>query len=272
MAGPPDGRRRRQDAARPGGAEPRGSRPRADRRVLLEHVRPARQAGAGRAGGLLSLSLLGPGPRGDDPQHGYEENNMFYHPDMKFQFSVPQNWKLYNTPSQVQIMNQQKDAAIIFALGQGSTHADVASNFISNSGATVVNRENIRVNGLQAQKVLLDVASQNDVIRVLSYFISMDKYIFIFQGMSAKANYGNYQSIFSTTLGSFRRLTDQRKINIQPDHIRVRTVKNGGTLSNVLRNLGVKPDELEQIALMNGKHLSDQVEVNTLLKVVEKSR
>jgi predicted Zn-dependent protease len=67
-------------------------------------------------------------------------------------------------------------------------------------------------------------------------------------------------------------LTNQKKINVQPDRIRVRTVKTAGILGDILLNFGVKQDELEQAALINGKKLSDQVEVNTLLKTVEKVR
>ncbi len=34
---------------------------------------------------------------GDDPRQGYVDEGTFYHPDMKFQFPVPANWKVNNT-------------------------------------------------------------------------------------------------------------------------------------------------------------------------------
>jgi predicted Zn-dependent protease len=53
---------------------------------------------------------------GDDPRQGYVEDGTFYHPGMSFQFPVPAQWKVNNTPSQVQMMSDKKDGAIIFSL------------------------------------------------------------------------------------------------------------------------------------------------------------
>ncbi len=35
---------------------------------------------------------------GEDPRQGYVEGNVFYHPELKFKFSIPTAWKLENTP------------------------------------------------------------------------------------------------------------------------------------------------------------------------------
>ncbi|KAA3657231.1 MAG: peptidase M48, partial [Calditrichaeota bacterium] len=40
---------------------------------------------------------------GNDPRQGFVENNIFYHPQMRFQFPVPQNWKVANLPTVVQM-------------------------------------------------------------------------------------------------------------------------------------------------------------------------
>ncbi|MGQ9855025.1 MAG: M48 family metalloprotease, partial [Candidatus Oleimicrobiaceae bacterium] len=45
---------------------------------------------------------------GEDPRQGYVADGMFYHPTMRFQFPVPQNWKVVNTPSQVQMVSAQE--------------------------------------------------------------------------------------------------------------------------------------------------------------------
>ena len=40
---------------------------------------------------------------GEDPRQGYVSGGVFYHPELKFQFPVPNNWQLLNSPTQVQM-------------------------------------------------------------------------------------------------------------------------------------------------------------------------
>ncbi len=209
---------------------------------------------------------------GDDPRQGYEENGRFYHPDLRFQFLVPSGWKLYNTPSQVQIMSSEKDAAIILLLESGTTPDAAASQFITNSKATVINQSNVKVNGLSARRVTMDIASQQDTIRALSYFIAKDQYVYIFQGITYQSKFPVHKSVFQSTIGSFSRLYDQKKINVKPDRIKIETVKESGNLRNVLISTGVSQDELERTALINGMYLNDQIDSKTLIKLIERDQ
>lgn len=209
---------------------------------------------------------------GDDPRQGYEEGQMFYHPELRFQFSYPVGWKLYNTPSQVQMMSPEKDAAIILVLESGSTPQASASKFISNSKATVINQNKITVNGLQAHKLLCDVTSDQGVLRILSYFIAKGEYVYNFAGIASQTSFSTHQSSFQATLDDFKNLTDRSKIDVNPDRIRVKQTKRQGTCKTVLLSLGVKNDDLEKVALINGRALSDIVPSGTLIKLVESGR
>ncbi len=53
---------------------------------------------------------------GEDPGQGYVSDHIFYHPVLRFQFPVPVNWKLKNTPSRVQIVSEKEDVVILFSL------------------------------------------------------------------------------------------------------------------------------------------------------------
>ena len=57
---------------------------------------------------------------GEDPRQGYVESGVFYHPELKFQFPVPTNWQLENSPSQVQMAPADGKALMIFTLAEGS--------------------------------------------------------------------------------------------------------------------------------------------------------
>ena len=55
---------------------------------------------------------------GDDPRKGYVENNVFYHPELQFQFTVPAAWKVQNMPTHVQIAPSDGKALLLFILAQ----------------------------------------------------------------------------------------------------------------------------------------------------------
>ncbi len=209
---------------------------------------------------------------GEDPRQGYVSDHLFFHPDLKFQFPVPVDWKLNNTPAQVQIYSKKQDAVILLSGASGSSPKAVARKFIADSQAVVLGFDTISVNGLRAQRVLSDMTTQQGAIRVLSYFIEKDTTIYVFHAFSSPSLFGQYAPVFKTTLEGFKPLSDPKKINVEPDRIRIRSARASGTLEGILRSLGVEDDKLKETALLNGKYLHDTIPAGTLLKVVKKGK
>jgi predicted Zn-dependent protease len=204
---------------------------------------------------------------GDDPQQGYVDGQAFYHPAMKFMFSVPAQWQLNNTPSQVQMVSQKQDAAIIFTLGSSGSPQQAAQEFQANT-IRVLSSDAVRVNGMSAHRVVSHVPSDNDTLQVMSYFIQKESQIFVFHGFTSRPSYAGYRNSFSSTMGNFKRLTDPKRINVQPSHVKVVNIKSAGTLKSRLSALGVSQDKLDEIALLNGKQLDDRVSANTRVKLI----
>ena len=209
---------------------------------------------------------------GEDPRQGYVKDKIFYHPDLRFQFLVPDRWTLQNTPSQVQMVNEEKDAIILFGMEAGTSPGEVAKKFVAQTKAQVIKSNAIRVNHLSSQRLVSDVRTEKGAIRVMSYFIEKDKKIFTFQGLASAEKFRNVEALFEKTMSQFKELSDPSRINVKPDQIRIRSTKTSDTLGNTLRSLGVPNDQLEQVALLNGRQLNDRVPANTLIKVVEKGR
>ncbi|GAB4372131.1 MAG: M48 family metalloprotease [Calditrichia bacterium] len=209
---------------------------------------------------------------GEDPRQGYVEDNAFYHPELKFQFPVPLGWTVNNTPAQVQMTSPEQDAAIIFTLETATSPTEAANKFISNSKATVVSRSSLTISGFPAHRAITDITSSQGVLRVLSYFIQKDQNIYVFHGFTGQSSFPNFQPVFQSTPEQFKHLSDPNKINVAPDRIRIKKVPRSGTVREALIALGVADDKLEAMALLNGKLLTDTVEANTLLKVIEYGR
>jgi len=209
---------------------------------------------------------------GDDPRQGYVDEGTFYHPDMKFQFPVPANWRVNNTHTQVQIINESKDGGILFSVATAASPKDAAAKFTQANRASVLASDPITVGGFPAHRLVCDVRGQSGTIRVMSYFIQRDKSIFYFYGLSNPSAFDKYLSTFERTMKGFKELSDPKKLSVKPDRIRLRTTKAAGTVENSLRSLGIPKDDLDDIALLNGMELSENLPANTLVKVIEKGR
>lgn len=206
---------------------------------------------------------------GADPRQGYVYEGVFYHPEMRFQFPLPEEWSVSNEPSQVQILSREEDAVILLTLGSEESPSAEAEAFLSGTGITPLQSEDVTVNGNPAWRLTARVSSDDTVLRLLSYFIRKDDQVFIFHGLTDENHYHDYSVTFESTMGGFRSLGDPERINVQPDRLRIRRASRGGSLQEVLRALGTPDEHLDRLSLINGMTLDTLVEAGALLKVVE---
>jgi len=138
---------------------------------------------------------------GEDPRQGYVENNVFYHPALRFQFPVPSNWKLNNTPSQVQMVGKRQEAVILFSITSGSSPIEAARKFIAKTEAFVIRSDGLTVNGLSSHRLISHLDTRRGPIRLMSYFIQKNNRIFVFHGFTSQALFQRYGSLFELTMG-----------------------------------------------------------------------
>lgn len=209
---------------------------------------------------------------GEDPRQGYVENNMFYHPDLKFSYPIPANWQTNNTPQQVQMYPSDGKALLQLTLAQGNSVNEAANNFASQNQIQVVNSRSTTVNGFSTYVMLGDQVNQqnNTTIRILSYFIQFNNLIFQFNGMALQQDYPTYEGYFLSTMNNFKSLTDPSKINVRPEKIKIETVASDGTLQQALTQFRMPSNRLEELAILNGMQLSDPVQKGMLIKTIIK--
>ncbi len=207
---------------------------------------------------------------GEDPRQGYLADQIFYHPGLRFQFPVPAHWKLNNTPSRVQMVSQKEDALILFSLVQGATPQEAAKKFVSANKASVLRSEALQVNNLPAHRLHSEIHTQKGLFQLVSYFIEKEKHLFVFHGITTSDRFPQYRGVFDPTMRQFRQLTDPKRINVEPDRIRLHQVKRSVALEEEFRSLGIPNDRMKTVALLNGRELGQGVSPNTLLKIIEK--
>lgn len=211
---------------------------------------------------------------GEDPRQGYVENNVFYHPELKFQFAVPASWQTVNSPSQVQMAPQDGKAMMVMSLAEGSDLATARNKVIQDNQLTVLESTNTTVNGLQAIAMMSDIVQQAqqgqqqaEPLRVLTYLIQYNNLIYKFHGLSTKADFNNYFSSFQSSMRSFKSLTDQSKIDKKPTLIKIVENKNSMPLQQILSQYNMPSARYKELALINGMELNTVVESGTLVKV-----
>lgn len=207
---------------------------------------------------------------GEDPKQGYVENNVFYHPVLKFQYAVPTGWMVQNSPQQVQMAPKDGKAIMLLTLAQGNSLEDAARQMLEKNKLTLVESSQETVNGLPALAMVADLQQQQGTVRTLTYLIQYGGQIYSLMGASTANDFNQYSQLFLNSMKSFSQLTDASKINKQPEKIRVKPVKQNGTLSQALRDLGAQQDRMEELAVLNGMQLEDRVDKGMLIKLIEK--
>jgi predicted Zn-dependent protease len=207
---------------------------------------------------------------GADPKQGYVENNVFYHPELKFQFPLPAQWNYQNSPQSFQMAPKDGKAMMVLSLAAGNSLDEAATSMLQRYQLQAVDSRAVSVNGLNGLQVVADQAAQGQSpsVRTLSYFIKYDSRIYHILGVTDLANYNSYYPAFLSTMQNFKILTDASKINKKAERIQVKTVRSNTTLQQALKSFNVPDKRLEELALLNGMQLTDNVTSGMLIKTV----
>ena len=210
---------------------------------------------------------------GADPKQGFVENNIFYHPVLKFQLPVPANWKHNNSPQSFQMSSADGKIMMILSLAQGKNLQEAANTTLQKYGLTLVQSNQQTVNGLSVLQVTADqpenVQQQSPALRTISHFIQYGDLVYHIIGVSSTADFNNYSNVFNSTLSGFKQLTDQTIINRKPNRIKIITATQNTTLQQLLSIRNEKdPKKQNEIAILNGMTLTESVPKGMMIKVI----
>jgi predicted Zn-dependent protease len=207
---------------------------------------------------------------GEDPKQGFVENNVFYHPELRFRFNVPAAWNHQNSPSQFQMAPKEGNALMALTLAEGAQADAAAAAFLEKHKLTQVERSAVTVNGLKAVRLVADQVSEQGTLRIQNYFIEYGGLTYSLMGLAKGAEFATFQPTFTQTMQSFGALSDPDKLNRKPERIVIRNVSRKLTLLEALREFKMPVDRHEELAVLNGMQLSDVVEAGDWIKVVGK--
>ena len=211
---------------------------------------------------------------GEDPNQGFVDGNSFYHPSLKFQFGIPNGWRLQNAPTQVQIVSPDQQSVIQMSLAEGTDARAAAQAFAEQNKVQVASSSDRAINGLPATTIVGQIttaaaegqAAQS--IAVMISFISYGGNVYMLAGITPAAKFKQYSSAIEGTLGSFAQLTDQSKLNRKPERIKIITTPRAMTLRQGLLDNGIPESRLNEFAILNGMDINTELPAGYLFKAL----
>ena len=211
---------------------------------------------------------------GEDPNQGYVESGAFYHPALRFQFGIPTNWQLINTPTMVQIVSPDQKALMQMRLAEGTDTRAAAQQFAQQNQVQVSNTSDQAINGLPATTIVGQItqtdqqSGQSQKLGVISSFISYGGNIYMMAGLSAANDFRRYATPMENSIRSFSELTDQSKLNRQPERIKIVTVPQATTLQQALLDNQIPQARVTEFAILNGMDINTQLPAGYLIKAI----
>jgi predicted Zn-dependent protease len=222
---------------------------------------------------------------GDDPKQGFVENWVFYHPEIKFQFPVPQGWQHENSPIQFQMADKEGKQMMVLTLAEGKTLEEGAQSVVKQYNLKVLENRRTTINGIPALMMISQIQPQqqqgqaqtqpqaadpNKDVQLATWLYQHNGMILALHGASTVAN---FQTAFGTFQGvgqGFRPLNDPEKLNRKADRIYIKTVGRTTTFRDAMRGFGMPDARLEELAILNQLQLTDTVNAGMLLKTIGK--
>lgn len=206
---------------------------------------------------------------GNNPRQGFTRSGMFYHPDLEFKFPYPENWQLVNTPSAVQIVNEEQNAIMIFEIDSKNNSPRASVNeFLSQEGVNPTGGNATSNNGLTGYEATATAKTQQGgEVRLYLYSVEYDGNVYRFLTYSTAEQFDQYRRTFQQTTAGFDRLRDSGILNTQPARLNVSRTNRSGTFESFLPNnlpFDITP---EDVAIANQMDLNQTIEQGTWIKI-----
>ena len=206
---------------------------------------------------------------GDNPREGFMDGNVFKHPDMRFQIEFPSGFRVENTRRAVYAGSG--DSAFQLSLSRVSGEVSPsahASRLFERTGLMVGGGRSLTIGGFAAFVAPFRARSGDSFLEGEAAFIRDGQTIFELFAYTSADRYPQMRGTLLEIVTSFSRLRDPRALGVEPQRIRLYRVPRATSAQQALRDSGVVPHQLDELALVNHLRLDDRVGAGTLLKTV----
>jgi predicted Zn-dependent protease len=223
-----------------------------DRAVRATKLIAERAYPQGEVGGPSYVDRLDGLAFGTDPRQGFFEGNAFYHPGLQFQVRFPEGWKIANEATRVAAINPESNALVQLEIVQVPSPEAAAQQFASSEGISVLGQGREKVGGLDAARVDFSAARQDGTQLVgREVFVAHGGRVFSLLGVAMQDAMAQNQDAIVGAVGSFAKLTDPARLNVQPQRIEVVHLPREMSFDEFLKSYPSNADR-DTMALVNG--------------------
>ncbi len=187
---------------------------------------------------------------GEDPRQGYFIGQRFVHPELAFEFTLPDGWEKRNTHTAVLAGSPSKDAMFQLTAGQGSAE-QAARDFLSSDEIRETGTTRRTVNGLPAVVATFAVQTREGLIEGIATFVEYRGLTYAMLGYAPSSRVALYASAVERTMESFAPVTDPSLLSVEPWRIEVVRVPERMTVEEFGRQYPSTVDS-ETILRING--------------------
>ena len=201
---------------------------------------------------------------GEDPRQGYFIGQRFVHPELAFEFTLPDGWNKRNSQTAVLAGSPEKDAMIQLTAGSGSSE-QAAEAFLSRESIEQTGITRRTVNGLPAVLATFSTQTRQGVIEGIAMFVEHGGLTYALMGYAPSSRVGRYSAAVERTLESFAPVSDEALLTVVPKRIEIVSVTEDLTAEEFIR-LYPSTEETDVVLEINGLRPGESIPQGTLLK------
>lgn len=206
---------------------------------------------------------------GDDPKQGMVVGTRFAHPELRFEFTVPDGFRLTNGERSVRAQNPD-GAVIVFDMAQtraASMTSYLGREWAANAGLSGV--EALTINGQEAATATTRGKAGNTLVDVRLLAIRKDdNEVFRLVFLTPPALTARLSEPFRRTTYSFRRLSTAEAAAVTPLRLVVTYVRPGETVDSLARSFPFDRWNRDWFRLLNQLQENDPVKAGQVVKMI----
>ena len=204
---------------------------------------------------------------GADPRQGYFRDQHFFHPEMRFELSFPNDWKTMNMRQAVVAQQPNGEAVVTLTLA-AQKDAESAARALADQGAKPVREWRDRIGGERAVSYYWTADLQGTPAAGLAAFVEHEGSVFRMLAYTTEAAFDRYRDDLESSLASFDRLEDRRVLAVQPLRVRLERLERPMTIDRVAKAYDV-PIAVEDLALLNNVDPGTELRAGDWVKIVD---
>lgn len=204
---------------------------------------------------------------GQNPRHGFFRENVFYHPELRFQVRFPDGWDTRNLARAVVGLAPQRAAAFQLMLA-GESPADALQQFRQEQGVQLGRPVDRAINGLDALTAEFIAQAEKESVRGIAAFVGYGGRTYQMVAYAERLWYGRLASELLNIVQSFAPVSNPQILSVEPQRIDLVQLDRSQTLQEFVRRYesAVPVDRLAVLNQLPSE--STRIEAGTLVKRV----